>query len=165
MNHFKGVKPHAIAQFVPKLTKKSLGKRGLAQGNLVLNWPEIVGPRLAQLCQPERLTYKKGNQNTGTLRLRVAQTVAPELQHDAPRIIERINSYLGYKAVANLQLFQAPFKIANHPPTKKLHHSPKFNELTELKTKLAHIYDPDLRETLRRLGTEILSDSANPLKL
>lgn len=160
----RGGKAQAIAQMVPKLTKAALGKRGLAQANLIVDWPNIVGQDRAATCQPEKLTFARGHRNNGTLHLRVSGSAALELQHDAPQLIDRINGYFGYAAVAEIRLIQAPLKKPEKPGVTRPHRTPTAEEMNDLKRGLNGIEDSELRETLTRLGTAILSESGESTK-
>ena len=155
----RGGKPKAIAQMVPKLTQTALGKRGLAQANLIVDWPSIVGEEKATTCQPEKLIFPGGQRNNGTLHLRVTSTMALELQHDSPQLIDRINGYFGYAAVKSIRLIQTPLKQAKIQAKPRPHRTPELGEIRALKDRLEGIGDAELRQTLQRLGTAILSES------
>jgi hypothetical protein len=160
----RGGPPGAIAVHVPTLTRKALGKRGLAEANLLTDWPTIIGTEQAQICQPDRLTFPNGERRNGTLHLRVAPVAALELQHDAPRLIERINSYFGYAAVAELRLVQTPLKYRKTAPPPHPQKSPDGVQLTRLAACLEAVEDPEMRLTLNRLGIAILSESGKSTK-
>ena len=55
---------------------------------------------------PLKLAFPRGERRDGTLILRVRGSFAIELQHMAPQLLERINGYLGYGAVARLKFEQ-----------------------------------------------------------
>ena len=155
----RGGAPRAMAQFVPELTAKALGKRGLAHANLIVDWPTVVGAEIAGVCQPEKLVFRRGERSQGVLHLRVSGSAALELQHDAPRLIERINSYFGYKAVAEIRLVQV---VPKAPPARDRARKRRTltpAEIAVLESTISHVGNDDLRETLGRLGTAILSES------
>ena len=155
----RGGAPRAMAQFVPELTAKALGKRGLAHANLIVDWPTVVGAEIASVCQPEKLAFRRGERSLGVLHLRVSGSAALELQHDTPRLVERINSYFGYKAVAEIRLLQVVPKAppARDQPRKR--RTLAASEISTLESTISHVDDHDLREILGRLGTAILSES------
>lgn len=153
-----------MAQMVPKLTQTALGKRGLAQANLIVDWPSIIGEEKATACQPEKLIFPRGQRNNGTLHLRVTSTMALELQHDSPQLIDRINGYFGYAAVESIRLIQTPLKQAKIQAKPRPHRTPKSGEIRALENRLEGIEDAELRETLQRLGTAILSESGESTK-
>mgnify|MGYP001953779433 CR=1 FL=1 len=76
-------------------------KRGFAQADILSKWPSIVGPTLARASSPEKMSYLRGKNNEATLKVRVNPGFGPEFQQFEPLIIERINSFFGYKAVSS----------------------------------------------------------------
>ncbi len=159
MDKRRGGPPKAIAGHVPALTRKALGKRGLAEANLLTDWPTIIGAEQAKVCQPDKLTFPRGERRDGTLHLRVAPVAALELQHEAPRLIERINGYFGYAAVADVRLVQAPLKKRNPIPPRRAKKRVDPARQSELAHRLEAVEDPEMRQTLNRLGMAILSES------
>ena len=111
----RGRGPTALASSIAKVTGKAIRKRGLAAASVVTDWPRIVGEPLASNSLPERLTVPRDGENDirrsrlgGVLHLRVAGAWATEIQHLEPVIVERINRYFGYRAVARLRILQGP---------------------------------------------------------
>ena len=155
----RGGAPRAMAQFVPEVTAKVLGTRGLAHANLIVDWPTVVGTEIASVCQPEKLAFRRGERSLGVLHLRVSGSAALELQHDTPRLIERINGYFGYKAVAEIRLLQVMPKAPPARDQARKRRTPAPSEIAALESTISHVDDDDLRETLGRLGTAILSES------
>ena len=112
-----GLRPLAVT--LPKVTRKALGRRGLAEGSLMTEWPEIVGEALAARCLPLKLSFHDPKRRAeGTLTLQVESAWTLELQHLAPQLIERINQTLGYAAVSRLAFRQGPLpgRPAQEPP-------------------------------------------------
>jgi hypothetical protein len=145
----------AVAASVAHVARPALKKRGLAQGRLLTDWAEIVGPKLAEQSRPEKLVPARGADGGGTLELRVAGPWAVELQHLAPVLIERINRYFGYEAVGRLRLVNAPPSgrpAAAQPPA--LPHDAAAE--AALEASLAGIEDAALREALASLGRALL---------
>src|SRR5215468_12039692 len=101
----------ALGATLPRLTKTVLAKRGSGFAAIVTEWAQIVGPELAAASVPERLTG-----STGVLLLRVEGAAAVELQHLAPLLVERINTFLGRPAVTRLKLVRAPLPRPPEPP-------------------------------------------------
>jgi hypothetical protein len=143
----------AIAAEIPRIAGAALGKRGFGEAQLVTQWEAVIGPELAQKLSPERLTFPRGERRNGTLRLRVASAFATEAQHLEPVLIERINAFFGYGAVARLALVQGPSLNAAPamPPLRKL--TPA--EEHALDARVAGISDPELRAALLRLGSAV----------
>lgn len=147
--------PQTIAKLVGKAASAALRRRGFAEADILNHWSRIVGPNLADVSSPERLTYPRQSTRDATLRIRVAPGWAPEFQHFEPLIVERVNSYFGFRAVARLQLIQAPIikKVGKKkPPPAPL----SDEEKAWLEEQLAGIPDTELRERLAAVGTALL---------
>ncbi len=144
----------AIAAEVPRIAATALGKRGFGEAQLVTQWDAVMGAELAAKLAPDRLSFSRGERSEGTLRLRVASAFAIEAQHLEPIIIERINGFFGYRAVARITLVQGPPKHALKPPPPPRPLSPA--EQGALDQRLAAMPDSELRQALRRLGAAVI---------
>ena len=107
----------AVGSFVPALTRKAFEKFGFSTAALITDWPAIVGADLARLTTPERLKWPRGaghDHDEGSERpgavlvLRVDPAHALDIEYRSRQILDRINAYFGYRAVAALRLVQAP---------------------------------------------------------
>ncbi len=147
----------ALAVSLPRVTKRLFGKRGFAEGGLAADWPGIVGAELASRCHPGKLAFARAaERREGTLTLRVEAPFATELQHLAPQLMERINGYFGYRAVARLRLQQvppAPSAARPAPPP-----TVRGEDEAVLERRLDAVEDPDLRAALGRLGRAVSRD-------
>jgi hypothetical protein len=143
-----------VGAILPRIAGRALGRNGLGEAQLVQHWPAIVGDRLAGGSSPERLSFRRGARRDGTLRLKVAPALALEIQHDEPAILERINGFFGYRAVARLALEQTWIPRRDPPPAER---PLSLEERAELDRAVAAVGDDALRTALRRLGTAIRS--------
>ncbi|HVA15911.1 MAG TPA: DciA family protein [Stellaceae bacterium] len=141
----------AIAAEIPRVAGVALGKRGFGEAQLVTQWEAVIGAELAEKLSPERLTFARNERRNGTLRLRVASAFATEAQHLEPVLIERINAFFGYGAVARLVLVQGP--PLNAPSARPALRALSRDEQQAIETRVAGIADPELRAALARLGT------------
>jgi hypothetical protein len=151
--------PRALAATLPKVTKPVLEKHGRAYAALITEWGNIAGPTLAALSMPEKLSPGGPNAGGGTLTIRVAGAAATELQHMAPQIIDRINTCLGFSAVARLRTLQGP--LPGRPPRRprlQPRVSPEAKAAVESAT--SGIGDEPLREALTRFGEAVAAESA-----
>lgn len=148
----------ALGATLPKVTGRLFGRRGFAEGGLIADWPEIVGQELAAVSLPRRLSFPRRDlRRDGTLTLRVALGHALTLQHLEPVILERINGYMGYGAVARLRLRQGPLGTPGREP-KRLVAAPDPADEARLSARLADIEDEALRAALGRLGRAVLAE-------
>jgi hypothetical protein len=143
----------AIGLAASRLAAPIVARRGggvLAR--LKAEWPAIVGAELAAATWPDRLS------RDGVLRLRVAGTLAPDLQHRTPLLIERINQYFGRAGISRLVLVQAPLPLplsprrATPPPLAA-------TEVQSLDRQLDDVADPELRAALARLGRLVAANA------
>src|SRR5262245_35929754 len=134
--------------------------RGFATTALLSEWPAIVGAELAEFTMPDRLVWprrredaeeptpKKGWRAEGAiLVLRVEGPRAIEVQHRSGKILERLNTYFGYRAVVEMRILQAPI-------TRKIPRvtSPSAPAEADTLPPSASIKDEGLRKALSRLG-------------
>lgn len=147
----RGLAPAAAA--AARVAAPILKKRGLAEARIVTEWRAIVGDTVAERSAPERLLRARaapGAVPGGTLRLRVAGVWALEFQHMAPGLIERINGFFGYPAVARIQFVQAPLPAAKRAPAPPAPLPPAAE--ARLAAMTAKIDDPELRARVLALG-------------
>lgn len=143
-----------VGTSLPHLAAPALRKRGFAQAKLITDWPAIVGDALARETVPQKLVFPRGSKTDAVLHLRVASGYALELQHIAPQIIDRINGFFGYRAVADLRYSQGPI-----PPQRKSRRvsPPRLNDMDEaqLQRSIGDMEDEGLKEALLRLGRAV----------
>jgi hypothetical protein len=146
----------SLARHFRELTAAAFSRYGFAYADLLTQWPAIVGDELARLCEPERIKWPRNSADKrgGTLILRAVPGRALDLQHEIPRIAERINSFYGYGAVGTIKIIQAPPKAKPQVPAK-----PELDpERAEaLEAGLQGIADPALKEALHKLGRGALA--------
>jgi hypothetical protein len=141
----------AVGIPVAKLAAPIIKKRG--GGYLVrlkAAWPAAVaGTDWAAFAWPATLG------RDGALKLHVVPSAALELQHRAPLLIERINSFLGSAVITRLSLVQAlpPLPAPAVPPLRLS----TADEASALERTLADIDDPELRTALAGLGRAVLA--------
>ena len=147
-----------IGAYAARALDPSARARGFATTTLLSDWPTVVGAELAEFTMPDRLVWprryeaaedpcpKKGWRAEGAiLVLRVEGPRAIEVQHRSGPILERVNTYFGYRAVAEMRILQAP---VNRKPARAP--SPALQEADEALP--ASIDDERLRKALSRLG-------------
>jgi hypothetical protein len=122
---------------------------------MIADWPNITGSVLAQHTFPEKIIYPRNERGNGTLHLRIdSPALALELQHLETQLLDRINTHFGYRAVAYIKIIQGAL------PEKEPEPKVEKRELTDDETKALNdrlnlVSDPELKEALRALGTEI----------
>ena len=139
-----------------RIAGRVLGRRGLGEAHLLAEWNAVVGEDLAAETLPLKLSFPTGGRKNGVLKLRVSSAAALSVQHREPQILERINGFFGYGAVARLALIQGPMpeKIRKGPPARRAL-SP--GEAAALAERVSQVSDPALKSALERLGAAILA--------
>jgi len=149
----------AVADMLPDVGRAAFRRFGFVQSSVVSRWREIVGDRYAGVSAPESLRFPRSRRGDGVLTLVVDGAHATMMQHVAPAIIERVNRFFGYPAVARLVLRQGkvePRTVAKPPP-------PSLRPLpAELGDSLRLIADPELRATLEALAAGVAESSGAP---
>jgi hypothetical protein len=148
--------PRLIGRAVPEVAGKALGKRGLAFGALLTDWPSVVGPQLALRTAPDKLSFPRGKREDATLHIRAMGAVALELQHLEPLIVERINGFFGYRAVARIRLVHAAALPGPPPPRPVTPRALSMDEEVALTGMLTGVEDDALRDTLERFARSLI---------
>ena len=142
-----------------RLTKNVFARYGFAYAGVLSEWSAIVGEELGRVSVPERIRWPRstgsasdGRKSGGTIVVRVAEGRALEFQHLAPRLIERINRYYGFEAVAGVKVVQgtvaAPASQSPSAPCPDIRRE-------AVSQRVAAIDDDRLRAALLRLGTSV----------
>lgn len=168
---YRGPVARAVGTFVPRLTQKAFEKYGFSAAALLTEWSAIVGSDLAGYTRPERLKWPRGveayretepdaaGRPGATLVLRVDGPRALEVDHRRAQILERINAYFGYRAIAELRLVQAP--VSSSVPIETKRPKPTGLQPRSLEVPdLAAIADEKLKSALQRLGASITGKPA-----
>lgn len=146
----------SVAELLPAVGGAAFKRFGFVQSAIVSRWAEIVGERLAAASAPESIRFPHGKKAEGTLTLVVRGAHAPMLQHVSPDIIERVNRFFGYAAVAKLHIRQgevaAPAPRRAPPPLSTGGIRPVPAEIGE---GLKSIADPELRAVLESLAAGV----------
>ncbi|HEY0629914.1 MAG TPA: DciA family protein [Sphingomicrobium sp.] len=148
----------ACGDLVGDIAGTTFKRFGFVQGAVVSRWAEIVGERYAKVSTPESIRFPTGKKAGGTLTLSVEGAHAPLIQHLGPLIIERVNRFFGYEAVAKLA-----FRQGRVPSTEtRLERPPLAAVPKELGEGLRQIADPELRTVLESLAGKLAGSRGAP---
>jgi hypothetical protein len=148
----------ACGDLVGDISGTAFKKFGFVQSAVVSRWKEIVGERYALVSLPESIRFPAGKRSNGTLTLLVEGAHAPLIQHLGPMIIERVNRFFGYQAIAKVAFRQGRLPAA---PPKRAMPQPAPVPL-ELGEGLRAIADPELRACLESLAGSIAATRGPP---
>jgi len=147
--------PRPFAQEAGALLKHHLSARGFAQIELVTRWAEIAGQALAEHCFPYRLSNL--NASGATLTLVADDRAALELQHQTPKLIDKINAYFGRNVVSKIKVVAGDIPSAHSP--RRARRALSTEERAELERLVHSVQDLTLRDALTRLGRHALAES------
>jgi hypothetical protein len=155
-----------LRDLLGKVVGDAFTRQGFASAELVTRWPEIAGAEIAARSEPIKIQWPRvsaslsssaGEQASGwerppgTLVLRVEGPAAIEIQHLAGVICERVNRFLGWRAVERIVFRQAPLRQQARRSGRK----PDAAAAARLAASLPEIADDDLRAALARLGAAV----------
>lgn len=148
-----------LADLVGPCLVAAFKRHGFASAEIVTHWDDIVGAEIAAHAEPIRITWPRQNDRgddeapePATLVLRCQGPAAIEIQHQKSRIIERINSFLGWRAIGDVAIRQAPLtrRPKPRPPAP-----PDPAEVRRIAASMTGIADAKLRTALGRLGAAV----------
>ena len=153
--------PKKIGETLSKVNKKYSSKFGKNEFLIISKWPQIVGTFFADHSEPDkisRVTEEFNDLNEpifkNFLHVKVSPAAAVEFQHYKDTIIDKINSFFGYKAIADLRLqqnFIPKTKVNNKLNNKKI----SAEEKEIIKNEIAVIHDEELQKSIVNLGASI----------
>ena len=155
--------PKKIGDALSKVNKSYSSKFGKIEFLILSKWPQIVGSFFSDHSEPDKISRITDDFNEfdepvfkNFLHVRVSPAAAVEFQHYKNTIIEKINSFFGYKAIADLRLQQ------NFIPEKKMNRLVDINklEITEdekrlIKNEIDDIQNKELEKSIVNLGASI----------
>ena len=144
-----------LRDLVGKVVGETFTRQGFASAELVTRWGEIAGADIAAHSQPIKIQWVRPvegeERQPGTLVLRVEGPAAIEIQHLANVICERVNRFLGWRAVGRVALRQAPLRRPGRKPAP----AGDTAAAAQIAANLPEIADEDLRQALARLGAAV----------
>ena len=135
----QGLRPFSSS--IPKTLKKHLRKGGYNYSNIVDNWTKMVSKKISNACYP--ITVKMGKEmREGTLVLNVIHGKELEIEYEKNEIIEKINSFFGYKCISNIIL-----KIVQDTIESKNNFA-KIKNFSKIEDKMKKVNDYTLKKNL-----------------
>ena len=139
----QGLRP--FSNSIPKTLKKHLKKNGYNYSNIVDNWTRMVSKKISDACYP--VTVKMGKEmKDSTLVLNVIHGKELEVEYEKNQIIDKINSFFGYKYISNVTLKTVPDKLV-----KNLKSFPKLKNINKIEEKIDKVNDNQLKGSLNSL--------------
>jgi len=158
----RGGAARSVADMLPDVGRAAFRRFGFVQSSVVSRWAEIVGERYARVSVPESIRFPQGRRADGVLTLTVEGAHGTMLQHVAPTIIERVNRFFGYPAIARIVIRQG---VCAAPPAPEPRVAPQSLRIVpiELGDSLKTVGDPELRACLESLAGALAASSGVPV--
>ena len=134
----RAMRTRSLAALLPHISRPVFRKQSPAAIQVMTDWPDIVGPHLAGMTVPRRLS-------AGTLTVACRGPVAMELQHLAPTVIARINATCGQGVVKRLKMVQDLTAAPRMPTAAPRRPPPPPVQIDDMP-------DGPLKDALSRLG-------------
>lgn len=151
------------------ITRPAFEYYGFAHGDLVAQWAAIVGDDIAARCSPERMVWPKGRDKAqrqtegATLTVRADHGAGLALSYETSAIIDRINGFFGYFAVATIKIVQGTRANRGKPAVREVA-DPTPDVIESVQQKTGSIEDDELKAALTRLGGAALANAAAKAK-
>ena len=153
--------PQSIGDTLRKFNRKFSSKYNRTEFVINSKWPEIAGSYFKEYSEPLNVSRVRDFENDlgetvykNYLNVSVAPAAAIEFQHFKDTIIEKINTYFGYKAIIDLRIQQNYIPKYNSMKKTK---SQKINndEKEFIEKNIEEFQNNELKKSLLNLGNKI----------
>jgi len=146
----QGLRP--FGNTLPRGLKGILKKNGYNYSEIISKWNILVGKDISDCAYPKSIKMKKGDSN-GTLVLAIKRGDEINIEYSKREIIDKINSYFGYKLIDEIKLQTFGSEI-NKKKEKKI--IGKFSK--NLQEKINEIKSKSIKNSLSQLLKTIKND-------
>jgi len=99
-----------VGNSLPKTLSKILKKGGHNYSSIINNWTELVGKNISKICYPKSIKTNKELKD-GMLVLNVSHGNQLDVEYSKKDIIDKINSFFGYKFIKQIKIVLIDEKI------------------------------------------------------
>ena len=99
--YVQGLRP--FGNTLPRGVRGILKKNGYNYSEIISKWSTLLGKDISNCCYPKSIKMKKRDSN-GTLILQVKRGDEIQIEYSKKEIIDKINSYFGYKLIDEIKL-------------------------------------------------------------
>ena len=149
-SYVQGLRP--FGNTLPRGIKGILKKNGYNYSEIVSKWNIMVGKDISNYSYPKSIKMEKGNLK-GTLIINVKRGNEITLEYSKKEIIDKINSYFGYKLISEVRLQTIGSENVKIKNKKNLY---KFKQ--NFDKKIEQIKNKELKRSLSRLLNAIKND-------
>ena len=148
--YVQGLRP--FGNTLPRSVKGILRKNGYNYSEIISKWNFLVGKEIANCSIPKSIKMSKSSKS-GTLILFVKRGKEINVEFSKQKIIDKINSYFGYKLIEQVRL---QTYNSNRKKEKKKNILNKSSKL--FKDKINEIKNEDIRDSLFKLLDVVKND-------
>ncbi len=161
----RNFRPQSIGDTLKNINRKFSSKFGKIEFIIHSKWSNIAGSYFSEYSEPRNISRLPDCENEygetiykNHLNVSVAPAAALEFQHFKDKILEKINSYFGYKAILDLRIQQNYI-----PRNKEIRLNMNNSNLTQIEnelivSKVNKLRDKDLQNALINLGINITKE-------
>ena len=167
----RNFKPIKLADSLQSFNNNLVNKIGKVDYIIYSNWAEIVGKFFVKYSKPEKITNVPQTsenydyeQKKRILHVNVYSGAVVEFQHFQNKILEKINSFFGYKAIHQIRINQNFFQknpYANIKEVSNLKKNLSNQKIIEIKDTIQKINDKELEKSLLNLGLSVANNEEN----
>jgi hypothetical protein len=153
-----GKSPRQIGDLLPDVLQDVVARRSGMTIDLMAAWDDLAGPDYARKTRPQKIRWpRRASQDDpfkpGTLVIACSPEKALFLQHEVGELIERVNRFFGFEAIAAIRIEQKQVGTAAETPVKRVLSETERERLEAVTKKIT---DPELRERIERLGKGVI---------
>ena len=148
--YVQGLRP--FGNTLPRGLKGILKKSGYNYSEIISKWSILVGKDISNCAYPKSIKMKKGSSN-GTLLLGIKRGDEIQIEYSKKEIIDKINSYFGYKLINEIKLQTFSSKISKK---KEKNRGKKFS--SNFQEKINEIKNESIKNSLSQLLKAIKND-------
>jgi len=158
--------PQRIGDSIKKINRNFTSKFDKIEFIIQSNWEQIVGSYFAEFSEPLYITRIPDFENEigetvyrNYLNVSVSPAAALEFQHFKDTILEKMNSYFGYKAIIDLRIQQNYITNSNRKKLNVRDIQLSNEENQNISKEVEMLADTSLKSTLINLGKKITKDN------
>ena len=137
---------------LPRGIKGILRKNGYNYSEIINKWNLLVGKDISNYCYPKSIKMSQTNKN-GILILSVQRGNEINVEYSKNEIINKINSYFGYKLIDQIRLQTCNSKMKKEKKQNILSKSSK-----KFEKKINEIENKNIRDSLSQLLDVVKND-------
>ena len=148
--YVQGLRP--FGSTLPRGVKGILKRNGYNYSEIISKWDNLVGKDISDFSYPKSIKMSRGNTN-GILILAVKRGNEINIEYSKKEIINKINSYFGYKLISEIRLQTFSTQIKKNKNVNKINTLPEGFE-----KKITDIKNKNIRNSLSQLLSAIKND-------